>query len=44
MVRDGFGFDSLLAMACADWSGWFLTWEAARKAEAEAMKAANKRR
>jgi hypothetical protein len=44
MVRDGFGFDSLLGMRGSEFQLWFATWEAARKAEADAMKAAQKKR
>ena len=44
MVRDGFSFDSLLVMRGSDFQIWFGTWEAARKAEADATKAAQKKR
>jgi hypothetical protein len=44
MVRDGFGFDSLMTMRGSDFQVWFTTWETARKAESDAMKASHKRR
>lgn len=44
MVRDGFGFEALLAMSASSFSDWYAEWARQREAEAKAMKDAQRAR